>query len=305
MGEAFAGATAGFAASRFAIFGAPYDGQAQPGARLGPEAIRRASHKGETFNLRAGVDLAQVPIHDAGDADLDEKSSPETMVKRVGEFAGRIVSGGKVPVLLGGEQSTVAGVVASLKKRFPGLACVHLDAHLDYLEADRGETHARGCVSRRVAEILTPERTAVLGVRSASRREWEEARRDGLFFLTSFDIQASGVSRALDRTMKAIGPGPVYLTIDIDALDPSHAPATGRPEPYGLTPQDVLACLQRFAPRLVGFDVTEVAPASDSGKTASLAARLVNEGITEIWTKSAGGAAAGSPGGSRGRAGKG
>ncbi|HVL87217.1 MAG TPA: agmatinase [Candidatus Thermoplasmatota archaeon] len=280
-------AKAGFPDARFVVAGVPFDAAAsfRFGAAEGPAAIRHASHNLETFNLRNGVDLDDVPVHDMGNVDLDEKTPPAEMVRRVADVTGKIVAADKFPILLGGDHGATPAAFPALKRRYPNLGCILVDAHLSYRDAYEGIKESHACTARRVAEVVGPERLAIVGARSSGKEEWQQARRDGLRFFTTFDVQYQGMSRVLAQAAQAIGDGPVYLSVDVDAMDPAHAPATGTPEPYGLAPHDVLAAIQRFAPRMVGFDIMEVSPPHDAGTTAGLASRLVLEAVTEVWVR--------------------
>ncbi len=124
-----------------------------------------------------------------------------------------------------------------------------------------------------------------MGVRSFSAEEAEDLERLGLTYVSVFEIHEKGARAALDRALKAVDQEKVYLTIDMDGVDPAYAPAVGNPEPFGLTPMQVKEVVDALAPRLVGMDINEVAPGWDHGQTALLAARVVREAIAALATR--------------------
>ncbi len=280
----FADADANRSDASYVVLGAPYDATAsfRSGTAQGPDAIRQAAWNFETYNLRNGVDLRDVPIHDAGNLEVEDLP-PEEMVAAVREAVADVVADDLLPVLLGGEHSITPPSVEAVAEHHPDLAVLQLDAHLDYRDTYEESPWNHACAARRVADTVGPERVHVLGVRSAEREELQEARRDGLSFTTAQEVEREGMGRVLHDVVDALGEGPLYLTLDIDALDPSHAPGTGTPEPYGLAPRDVVQVIQRTAARIVGFDLVEVSPPWDPGITAPLAARLTRELLAESW----------------------
>lgn len=280
----FADAEASFKDARFVIAGLPYDETVsyRYGTALGPAEIRQATWNIERWNIRNGADLAEVPMHDMGDVDL-QGLAPEKMFESVKAAASKVAKAGKFPLFLGGEHSTIPPVVHALKERYKDLKVLQLDAHLDYRRDYHGSRDNHACAMRRMADAVGPENIAGIGIRSVEKEEHEAAVRDGFRFWTAYDVHRIGMGRAVHEALEHLGPGPVYMTLDIDGIDPAFAPATGTPEPFGLTPFDVLTAITRTAGRLVGFDVNEVSPAWDSGNTAALAAKISREVIGEVW----------------------
>ncbi len=290
----FADADADFDASRFVIMGFPYDRTVsyRYGTKLGPDAIRQAAWNQERLNLRNGADFATIPVHDLGNLEISELS-PDKMFEAIKAESRRVVQAGKFPIGLGGEHSTSPGLVHALAEKYPDLRIIQLDAHLDYRAEYGGSPHNHACAIARMVDAVGTGRIAGIGIRSAEDVELEAAKKDGHVYYTSFDVEREGIGRILARSMERIGVGPttpVYITLDIDGIDPAYAPATGTPEPFGLTPWDVLKTITRLGSQLVGFDVNEVSPAWDGGNTAALAARIVREVISEVWMKQDAGA---------------
>ncbi len=269
----FADAEASFDEADFIIFGVPYDKTSsfRFGSKHGPAKIREASWNFETFNFKTGTDLKDVKFHDYGDLDVSYLS-PDEMISIVTRFASKIVKENKFPIAIGGEHSITSGVVKAFSK---DVAVLSLDAHIDFRNEYENEKNSHACIIRRISEHIDIENIAVLGMRSAEKKEFEEARNAGLFYIDSFEMKDKGVKNAIEKTKNHLGNKKIYLTLDIDVVDPAYAPETGTPEPFGLTPFDVLEIITSFSDSLVGFDVMEVCPFHDCGQTAILAAKLI------------------------------
>lgn len=275
-GVSFADANASFEDAEFVILGIPFDRTAsyRSGARFAPNAIREASYNFETYLFEHEVDLLNVNVHDAGN--LEEYGAVDEMVKHAGSFIGDVVSKGKFPIVLGGEHSVTIPAVKSLRE----VGVISIDAHLDFRQEYLGERNSHACVTRRIVEQVGMENVVVLGVRSISR---EEVGGELPEFIDAFTIREEGMEKAVRRGMDLIEKEKIYLTLDIDGIDPACAPGTGTPEPFGISDLDAKKCIDLLASRLVGFDLVEVCPNYDKGNTAALSARLVREVIATSW----------------------
>jgi len=277
----FADAEASFDEADFIIFGVPYDGTSsfRSGAAEGPKAIREASWNFETFNIRTGVDLRYIKFHDYGDLDV-KKLKPSKMVEKVEKFTRKVLKNNKFPIAFGGEHSITPGIV----KAFPeDITVLSLDAHIDFRDTYEDEKFNHACATRRIADYVDIKNIAVLGIRSAEKEEFEEAEKQELFHINAFDIKKFGLRNALIETKNYLKNKPCYLTLDIDVLDPSYAPGTSTPEPFGLEPFDIIQCIDIFARDMVGFDVMEVCPPYDNGQTSIIAAKIVRYIIESVW----------------------
>lgn len=255
------------------ILGAPYDGTSsfRRGTRFGPAAIRWASQSIESYSPILDRDLQELPLIDRGDLDL-EALPPEAMVEVVRSAVTDIAAGGGLPVLLGGDHSVSVGAVRALAAHDPALSVLILDAHLDLREEYDGSPWSHATVTRRILDLVPPDRVALLGVRSGTREEFAGARA----------LLAAQPGFSIPRDLWAsLEGGPLYLSVDIDVVDPSAAPGVGNPEPGGPTAQEVLEVLRVLAPLgVVGVDVVEVSPPYDpSGRTAVLAAMVIREAL--------------------------
>lgn len=280
----FADADASFDEARFVIAGLPYDATVsyRYGTALGPDEIRQAAWNCERFNIRNKVDLTDVPVHDLGNLEL-AGLAPDKMFEAVKGAASRVAKAKKFPLFFGGEHSTIPPIVHALKEVYPDLAVLQLDAHLDYRRDYHGSRDNHACAMRRMADAVGPDKICGIGIRSVERQEYDDAVADGFKFFTAYDVHRRGMSSVLHEALEHLDTKHLYVTLDIDGIDPSFAPATGTPEPFGLTPFDVLQVITRTAKEMVGFDINEVSPPWDTGNTAALAAKLSREVLSEVW----------------------
>ncbi|MBW3582693.1 MAG: agmatinase [Euryarchaeota archaeon] len=279
----FADAETSWPEADYVVYGIPYDrtGSFRSGTAEGPRYIRRAAWNNELYHIPTGLHMESFKIHDYGDLDVSNKDTPEEMVEKGYAFAKQVVSEGKIPILLGGEHNVPMGPVKAVAEAYPDLVVVQVDAHLDYRDEYDGSKYNHANALRRFVEAVGADDVAIIGVRSMEREERAAAERDGVLAHchTSFDVRQLGIKAILDDIFARFGDRPVYLTIDIDGVDPAYAPGTGTPEPFGLTDWETLEIVKRCAPNLVGMDVVEVCPEYDNGQTAMLASKFVREAL--------------------------
>lgn len=263
-------AHASLANSRAVVLPVPYDFSTtyQGGARWGPRAILEASRNMELWDEELGATY-RAGIHTL--AELEPTAlGPEAQAERVERAVGWILDQGRLPAMLGGEHSITAGAVAAAARRFPGLSVLQLDAHADMRDRYLDSPYSHACVMRRVRERVP---AASVGIRSMSEEEAEflEAHPAPMWSPRQFRA-LRGFGNVLDALSDE-----VYVTFDLDALDPSALPATGTPEPGGLDWYEAVDLLQAVAERsrIVGFDVVELAPIPGQVASDFLAARLV------------------------------
>lgn len=286
----FADANAPLEGAEFVVLGVPFDATSsfRPGAKFAPNAIREASWNFETFNLERRVDLSDMEIHDSGN--LEDFARVEDMLREVHTAVDGILGNGSFPIVLGGEHSLTPGILAALREK-SDFGVIVLDAHMDFRDEYLNVRESHACATRRSSDIVGPEAIVPIGVRSVSRDEVEEIENDfrGRFrYIDSFEVKRIGMGPAVKRALKWIGKKKIYLSLDTDAIDPAFAPGTGTPEPFGLTSWDVLEAVDLLAPRLIGFDIVEIAPNYDNGNTAALGARIVREVMAAVHKARAG-----------------
>jgi len=273
----FADAESSFKEAKFVIFGVPFDKTSsfRKGARKAPNEIRKASWNYETFNLLTGNDLKDVKIHDYGNLDV-ENDNPNKMIEKVNQFSKEIVLKNKFPIAIGGEHSITPGIIQA----FPNdIAVLSLDAHIDFRKIYENESYNHACVINRIKDHVGIKNIAVFGIRSAEKDEFDNSIEEGLFYFDFFKIKKIGLEKALEKVNLYLNNKKIYLTLDIDVIDPAFAPGTSTPEPFGLTSFEVLKCIKYFSKNLVGFDVVEVCPPYDKGQTSLLAAKYIRNVI--------------------------
>ena len=275
-GISFADAESTYNDADVCIYGVPYDHTAcfRAGAREGPMAIRRASYNFERSHFEHGR-FPELSVFDYGDC--DDFFYPEDMIDEVMFAMGNPIRDGKFTVAFGGEHSVNIPIVRCFQER--SIALISIDAHLDSRDEYMGAANSHACIMRRAAEHLGLDNVYVLGVRSVADEELD--RDDAVPFVSAYDILDNGIEKAVSLALDSVKAEKVYLTVDIDGIDPAFAPGTGTPEPFGLHPYDVKKAINAIGDRLVGFDVCEVCPPADpTGCTAVLAARLAKEAMS-------------------------
>lgn len=265
-----------------AILGVPFDAGVtyRPGARFGPQAIRQASRLLRAYH--AGLDVhpfGSQQVADAGDVAASPFDIREA-IRAVEAAAEATLAGAGRLVALGGDHTIALPLLRVMKRRHGRIALVHFDAHLDTWDTYFGAPYTHGTPFRRAFEegLLLEDRAAHVGIRGPLYAP-EDLRDDagmGFEIVGAMDVAAVGAATVARRLRERVGDAPVYVSIDIDVLDPAHAPGTGTPEAGGLTSRELLSILRGLAGiRLVGADVVEVAPAYDHAELTCVAASHV------------------------------
>jgi agmatinase len=274
----------------FVITGIPFDtGQSfRTGARFGPEAIRDFSILLRPYNPEQDINIFDyVSGVDYGDIPVVPGYISETYEK-IEEGMTPIVEKGIIPIVLGGDHSITLGELRAIAKKYGPVALLQFDAHSDTWDSYFGKKYNHGTVFRRAIEegLLDVTRSIQIGMRGSlyGMKDLQDARDLGLELYTTNDFKRTGVENMLDIIHQRVGSGPVFLSFDIDFLDPVYAPGTGTPEVSGVSIDDALALVRGLTGiDFVGFDLVEVLPAYDHGQiTAAAASNIVYEFITLI-----------------------
>jgi agmatinase len=274
-----------------AIVGAPTDDLVsdRPGTRFGPRAIRGASCP-PGAHLEAGVDaFAELRVVDFGDAAV-VPADPERTHAEIEKTVAQVAAAGAVPVVLGGDHSITEANVRAVSGRHGPAGLVHFDTHTDTGAEVFGVERSHGTPMYRLIRDghVAGSRYVQIGLRGYWPGEAEFAwqREQGITAFFMHDVRELGIREVVERTVAAVGEGPVFLTVDVDVLDPAFAPGTGTPEPGGMTSEDLLLATRELASRLdlVGMDVVEVIPTAvgSADVTALVADRIVREALTGI-----------------------
>jgi agmatinase len=270
-----------FEDARYVLFGAPLDltSSYRSGSRFGPGAIRQESLYMETFSLRTGLDWSHVKVADIGDVkDLGEV---EKALRSIEFVSKQIHESGKVNVMLGGEHTVTLGALRALKPDY----VVDLDAHFDLRESLLGLELSHATFMRRGLEEIGCK-LMILGCRALSRGERSFASINDQFIkvVTADELNRGGLERWGEELKRALCEASrIYLTIDMDVVDPAMAPAVSNPAPEGISVTTLLDLVNILVDsRFVGFDLTEVTPRYDSGLTATQAAYVILETIYSL-----------------------
>ena len=274
-----------------AVIGAPTDDLVsdRPGTRFGPRAIRAASCP-PGAHLEAGIDaFEQLRVVDFGDAAV-VPADPARTHAEIERTVGEAVAAGTIPVILGGDHSITEPNVRAVAARHGPVGLVHFDTHTDTGAEVFGVEISHGTPMYRLVRDsqVVGSRYVQIGLRGywPGETEFNWQREQGISSYFMHDVRDLGIREVVERTVAAVGDGPVFLTVDVDVLDPAFAPGTGTPEPGGMTSADLLWACRELARRveLVGMDVVEVLPTGvgSADVTALVAERVVREALTGL-----------------------
>lgn len=276
----FIACDASLADARIAVFGIPFEGRVnlRHGADKGPHELRVASDSIETYSPALGRDLEDLPIADLGDCELGDGTPREQLTRAREEFAS-FWRPGLLPVMLGGDHTSTVPIVEVLAPAIPDLRILQLDAHPDLREEFLGERYNYASAMARVMDAIAPERVYQVGMRTGAREEYQRRAPHVFPAHTIHPVQA------VRQILPELAPHPLYVTIDVDVLDPSEAPGTGSPEPCGLRASELVEIVRMLEPcRIVGTDLVEVAHAWDpSARTGITASWILREALLTWW----------------------
>lgn len=258
--------------SNIVLFGAPFDSTTsyRPGTRFASSAIRTESFGIETYSPYQDKDLLDIHVFDGGDLELPF-GNPKRALGEIEDFAASILDDGKIPFMIGGEHLVTLGTVRAAHKKYRNLHVIHFDAHADLRDDYLGETLSHASVMRRCHDFLGDGRIFQFGIRSGDREEFNWAKDHVKMNKFNFD--------GLEEVIEDLKDVPIYLTIDLDVLDPSVFPGTGTPEAGGVSFLDLLNSIKKMSGlNIVGLDMNELSPIYDqSGASTALACKLLRE----------------------------
>jgi agmatinase len=279
----FSGYQTAYEKARYVIVGAPFDVTStyRTGARFAPLAIREASLNIETFSFRTGIDIENTEIHDTGD--LHTTSDTKETTKRTALAVHDIIEAHKIPITIGGEHTITLGTTKGLS-RSEKTAVISFDAHLDLRNEYMNLKTSHTTFMRRINELVKPQTIVEIGTRAACHEELNYAKKAGITHITTQQIQKNSTQKTIGLIEKALANArTIYISIDMDVLDPAYAPAVQNPEPDGLTTKKLLDLLQGIMDkRIIAMDLVEVTPPYDNGNTSALAAKTIFELICNM-----------------------
>ncbi|MGC8935818.1 MAG: agmatinase [Candidatus Methanomethylicaceae archaeon] len=272
----FGGFKREYSKSDFVLFGVPFDSTSsyRPGSRFGPAAIREASANIETWSWRTGIDFEEIKLHDLGDLAVVHGDVVET-VRRVKETVEDIVLSKKIPVMIGGEHIITLGALRGLRDS----TVVSFDAHFDMRDEYLSNKLSHACVMRRALEEFGVKNVVIVGARATYKEEMEYIKKNDVRYITSHQMKLVGpketgawIKEILSDSKK------IYISVDMDVLDPAYASGVGNPEPEGISTSTLLDIIGEIVDdRVSGFDVVEVVPTYDNGTTAVTASKVIYE----------------------------
>lgn len=274
MTTRFMGSLENYGEASAVLVGAPMDYTCsfRPGARFGPQRIRQVSTGLEEYSVYLGRSLEEVSFFDSGDLDLPIGNVKESL-DIIGKAAEEILSDKKFPIFLGGEHLISVPVIRKVYEKYgDDLVVLHFDAHADLRDSYLGCGDSHASAIRRLMDFMPGKNIMQFGIRSGTREEFS-------FAVQNTNMYRFDVIEPLRKVIPAIGERPVYVTLDIDVVDPAYANGTGTPEPGGISSRELIeAVLLLKDLNLAGFDLVEVSPPYDaSDRTALLAAKVVRE----------------------------
>lgn len=273
----FLGCDSAYETAQVVLFGAPFDGTTsfRPGTRFAPAAIRGESFGIETYSPYCDKDLTDYAVFDAGDLELPFGNTPRVL-DMIENFTRKLLVDRKIPLMIGGEHLVTLGSIRAMVEQYPDLHVIHLDAHTDLRDEYLGEELSHSSVMKQVWHLLGDGKIHQFGIRSGEKQEFEFAKAHTDIHL--FDLSG------FEETLEQLKGKPVYLSLDLDVLDPSIFWGTGTPEAGGVTFQQLLqAILQVHQLQIVGADINELSPHYDqSGNSTAVACKLTRELLLQI-----------------------
>lgn len=268
----------------FGLIGVPFDGTTtyRPGARFGPSAVREASYNFENYNLSFNESLDAI-FFDLGDLEVIHGNAKKTCEK-LQETVLELYGAGIIPIIIGGEHSISLGVISALKEHhgLEDITVVHFDAHMDIINEYMGEKLSHATVMRRIFD-LEPKKIIQIGLRSASLEEknFVDENSQKIDYYTSYDVKNN--EKLIESILNRIE-GPIYISIDIDVLDPSQAPTVGNPTPCGLSSFQIEKFIKILAQKdVIGLDLVEVASKEIGDITSVNGAKIIYDFLCLQW----------------------
>ncbi|OIJ11781.1 agmatinase [Anaerobacillus alkalilacustris] len=282
-GNVFIGTNSTYEQSTAVIYGMPMDFTVsfRPGSRFGPARIREVSLGLEEYSPYLDRHLEEVKYFDAGDIPLPFGNAQRS-IDMIEEFIDKLLADGKFPLGLGGEHLVSWPIFRALQKKYQDLVIIHIDAHADLREHYEGEPLSHSTPIRKACELLGPNNVYSFGIRSGMREEFQYVKDSGMY-MAKFDV-----AKPLKEVLPSLTGKNVYVTIDIDVLDPSAAPGTGTAEAGGITSKELLEAIHLISDaklNIVGADIVEVAPAYDPTEQTQIAASKFVREILLGWVK--------------------
>jgi len=276
-----------------AVLGIPFDAGTsyRPGARFGPNHVRQSSRLLRDYHVELDVaPFAEQQVVDAGDLSVNPFNIPEA-IETIEEGARSLTESGARVLAIGGDHTVALPLLRATHAAHGPVAVIHFDAHLDTWDDFFGQPYTHGTPFRRAREegLIDSTRSLHIGIRGPQYNnvDIDESFQLGYATISAYDYETIGAKGVVQAMHERVGDGPVYVSIDLDVLDPAFAPATGSPEPGGLTTRELLSTLRALRDvNVVGGDLVEVAPVYDHAEITGYAAAHLGYELTSLMARS-------------------
>lgn len=269
--------TSNYNDAKYVVFGVPFDNTStfRSGSRWTPDIMRKMCYNFESYDNNYDLDMNDLKIFDAGN--ISPSSSVLDTIDEIYLEVTSIVNDKKIPIMIGGEHSLSYGSIKACSKYYHNsIWIITLDAHLDMKDEYCGIQHNHACISRNIYDNIT-KNYILVGVRSGTKEEWDFVKKNNILYITNEDIKNKGIKNILLKILNKIKDNNVYLSIDMDVLDPIYCSGVGNPEPFGIHPNDLRYIIQSLSKKIIGMDIVEVTPEYDNNFSAILATKLLRE----------------------------
>jgi len=275
--ETFLGCETEYEQARIVVFGAPFDSTTsfRPGTRFASREMRMQSFGMETYSPYQDADLCDAKVFDGGDLELCFGDTHKALAQ-IENFTAQVLTDGKLPFMIGGEHLVTLGAVRAACQKYPDLHIVHFDAHADLRDEYLGAALSHATVIRRCFDLVGDEKIHQFGIRSGEKSEFLFAKEHT--FLQKFNFDG------LCKAVEALAGKPVYVTVDLDVLDPSAFPGTGTPEAGGVSFTELISAIREVCRlRIVACDMNELSPVYDqSGASTLTACKVLREFLLSL-----------------------
>ena len=269
--------TSNYNNAKYVVFGVPFDNTStfRSGSRWAPDIMRKMCYNFESYDNNYDLNMNELKVFDAGN--ISPSSSVLDTIDEIYLEVSSIVNDKKIPIMIGGEHSLSYGSIKACSKYYhDSIWIITLDAHLDMKDEYCGIQHNHACVSRNIYDHIT-KNYILVGVRSGTKEEWDFIKKNNILYITNEDIKNKGIKSILLKIFNKIKDNNVYLSIDMDVLDPIYCSGVGNPEPFGIHPNDLRYIIQSLSKKIIGMDIVEVTPEYDNNFSAILATKLLRE----------------------------
>lgn len=265
--------------SKYVVFGVPFDNTStfRSGSRWAPDSMRKINNNFESYDYFHNLDMIDLPVYDGGN--IPPSINIEDMMDEIYLEVTSIINDEKIPIMIGGEHSISYSSIKACSEYYKDtLYTIILDAHLDMKNEYGGMKYNHASVSRNIYDKIM-KNIVMIGLRSGTKEEWDFLNNNKIIYYTSIDIQKCNINSIIDNISKIVKNNYIYLSIDMDILDPIYCSGIGTPEPFGIHPNDVKSIINFFSKKIIGMDIVEISPEYDKELSSIIATKFLKEYI--------------------------